>query len=199
MTDLIVATRNKGKLLEIRKILEGVDCRIFSLADFPDLPEIEEDGETFEQNAVKKASTIAKISGLSALADDSGLAVDALGGRPGVISARYAGTGATDEMNNAKLLEEMRGVPTERRGAAFHCVIALFLSDGSCTTFSGELRGTILEAPKGSEGFGYDPLFLVEEEGLSLAELPLETKNRLSHRGKALELLKEKLSRVSDV
>ncbi|WP_306532776.1 XTP/dITP diphosphatase [Geobacter sp.] len=191
MNSLIVATRNMGKLLEIKKILEGVHYRIYSLADFPDLPEIEEDGATFEQNAVKKASTIAKISGIPTLADDSGLVVDVLGGRPGVFSARYAGPDATDEMNNAKLIEELRGVPVERRGAAFHCVIALCLPEGACTTFSGELRGTILEAPQGREGFGYDPLFFVDEEGVSLAELPLERKNRLSHRGKALELLKK--------
>lgn len=195
MNSLIVATRNMGKLLEIKKILEGVHCRIYSLADFPDLPEIEEDGATFEQNAVKKASTIAKLSGIPTLADDSGLIVDALGGRPGVFSARYAGRDATDEMNNVKLLDELRGVPSERRGAAFLCVIALCLPDGPCSTFSGELRGTILEAPQGSEGFGYDPLFLVEGEGATLAELPLERKNRLSHRGKALELLKKKLPR----
>lgn len=196
MTGLIVATRNRGKLLEIRKILEGVRCPIYSLSDFPDLPEIEEDGETFEQNAVKKASVIAKLSGIPTLADDSGLAVDALGGRPGVFSARYAGANTTDEMNNAKLLEELCGVPPERRGAAFHCVIALCMPDGSCTTFSGELRGAILDVPQGSEGFGYDPLFFVEEEGLSLAELSLERKNRLSHRAKALELLKNDLSNV---
>jgi XTP/dITP diphosphohydrolase len=195
MTGFIVATRNRGKLLEIRKILEEVHCRIYSLADFPGLPEIEEDGVTFEQNAVKKASAIAKITGIPALADDSGLAVDVLDGRPGVFSARYAGANATDEMNNAKLLEELRGVPPEKRGAAFHCVIALCMPDGSCTTFSGELRGAILDAPQGSGGFGYDPLFFVEE-GLSLAELPLERKNRLSHRGKALELLKKELSKV---
>lgn len=194
MTGLIVATRNMGKLLEIGKILERVHCRIYSLADFPDLPEIEEDGATFEQNAIKKAVVIAEKTGLPALADDSGLVVDALGGRPGIFSARYAGAGATDEMNNAKLLEELRGVSPDRRGAAFHCAIALCLPDGSCTTFSGELRGTILEFPQGREGFGYDPLFFIEEEGLTLAELSLERKNRLSHRGKALELLKEKLS-----
>lgn len=193
MTDLIVATRNKGKLLEIRKILEGVDCNIHSLEDFPDLPEIKEDGATFEQNAVKKASTIARLTGLPALADDSGLAVDYLGGRPGVYSARYAGPDATDSMNNARLLGELHGVPREGRGAAFHCVIALCQPDGSFATFTGELRGVILDAPRGTGGFGYDPLFLVEEEGLTLAELPLERKNSFSHRGKALDKLKGKL------
>lgn len=195
MTSLIVATRNRGKLLEIKKILDGVYNQICSLADFPGLPEIEEDGATFEQNAVKKASIIAKISGIPTLADDSGLAVDILSGRPGVYSARFAGPEATDEMNNTKLLDELRGVPFERRGAAFHCVIALCLPNGVCTTFSGELRGSILEAPQGSGGFGYDPLFFVEREGLSLAEMPLERKNRLSHRGKALELMKKELLR----
>lgn len=193
MTGLIVATRNKGKLLEIRKILEGVDGTIYSLEDFPDLPEIEEDGATFEQNAVKKASTVARLTGLPALADDSGLVVDYLGGRPGVYSARYAGPDATDAMNNERLLGELHGVPRERRGAAFHCVIALCQSDGSYATFAGELRGVILDAPRGTGGFGYDPLFLVEEEGLTLAELPLERKNSLSHRGKALDKLKGKL------
>lgn len=193
MTGLIAATRNKGKLLEIRKILEGVDCNIYSLEDFPDLPEIEEDGATFEQNAVKKASTIARLTGLPALADDSGLAVDYLGGRPGVYSARYAGPDATDAMNNERLLGELHGVPRERRGAAFHCVIALCQPDGTYTTFTGELKGVILDAPRGTGGFGYDPLFLVEEEGLTLAELPLERKNSLSHRGKAMDKLKGKL------
>ena len=195
MTGLIVATRNMGKLLEITKILEGSCCRILSLPDFPDLPEVEEDGATFEENAIKKASTIARISGMPALADDSGLVVDTLDGRPGVFSARYAGPDATDEMNNARLLGELQGVPREYRGAAFHCVIALCLPDGSCSTFSGELRGTILEAPRGTGGFGYDPLFYVEEEGGSLAEISLDRKNLLSHRGKALRMLKEKLSR----
>ena len=198
MSGLVVATGNRGKFLEIKTILEGVYYPVYSLADFPDLPEVEEDGATFEQNAVKKASTIAKLSGMPTLADDSGLVVDALGGRPGVFSARYAGPDATDEINNAKLLEELRGVPPDKRGAAFHCVIALCMPDGSCTTFSGELKGTILEAPQGSEGFGYDPLFFVTEEGLSLADLPLERKNRLSHRGKALELLKKELSKTGD-
>ena len=198
MSGLVVATGNRGKFLEIKTILEGVYCPVYSLADFPDLPEVEEDGATFEQNAVKKASTIAKLSGMPTLADDSGLVVDARGGRPGVFSARYAGPDATDEINNAKLLEELRGVPPDKRGAAFHCVIALCMPDGSCTTFSGELKGTILEAPQGSEGFGYDPLFFVTEEGLSLADLPLERKNRLSHRGKALELLKKELSKTGD-
>lgn len=194
MNSLIVATRNRGKLTEIRKILEGIPCRILSLDEFSDLPEIEEDGATFEQNAVKKASTIAKITGLPTLADDSGLAVYALGGSPGVFSARYAGDKATDEMNNAKLLEALKDVPTESRGAAFHCVIALCMPDGSCATFDGELRGAILESPRGSDGFGYDPLFLVEGEGESLAEISLERKNSLSHRGRALALLKARLS-----
>lgn len=193
MNNLIVATRNRGKLAEIRKILEGVPCSIYSLDDFSDIPEIQEDGATFEQNAVKKASTIAKITGFPSLADDSGLAVDALGGKPGVFSARYAGDNATDEMNNAKLLEELKGTPSESRGAAFHCVIALCMPDGVCATFSGEMRGSILPAPQGSGGFGYDPLFLVEGEGMSLAELSLDKKNSLSHRGKALALLKARL------
>jgi XTP/dITP diphosphohydrolase len=125
------------------------------------------------------------------LADDSGLSVDHLGGRPGVYSARFAGEGATDAENNALLLRELDGVPTEKRGAAFHCVIALCLPDGSCQTFDGSLAGIVLEAPRGEGGFGYDPLFLVPEYGQTFSELPLEIKNAISHRGRAMQMLKE--------
>jgi XTP/dITP diphosphohydrolase len=194
MKELLVATGNKGKLKELELLLQGSVERIRSLADFPELPAVEEDGKTFEENASKKARSAAMATGLPVLADDSGLMVDLLGGRQGVHSARFAGQAATDTENNARLLRELAGVPAESRGAAFRCVIALCLPGGSCDTFDGELRGIILETPRGTEGFGYDPLFLVPEYGKTLAELPLAIKNRISHRGKALLGLKEFLA-----
>lgn len=194
MKELLVATGNKGKLRELELLLLGSVERIRSLADFPELLAVEEDGKTFVENAIKKARSAALATGLPVLADDSGMMVDILGGRPGVHSARFAGATATDTENNARLLRELAGVPVEQRGAAFHCVIALCFPGGSCDTFDGELRGVILEEPRGTEGFGYDPLFLVPEYGKTLAELPLATKNRISHRGKALLRLKEFLA-----
>ena len=194
MKELLVATGNRGKLRELELLLQGSVERLLSLADFPELPAVDEDGKTFVENAIKKARSAAKATGLPVLADDSGLVVDRLGGRPGVHSARFAGATATDAENNALLLRELAGVPIEFRGAAFRCFIALCLPDGACETFDDELRGIILESPRGTEGFGYDPLFLVPEYGKTLAELPLATKNRISHRGKALLRLKEFLA-----
>lgn len=195
MTRLVVATRNKGKLREIAAILSGLPFMLLSLDDFPDFPEVEEDGATFEENALKKASMAAMVTGLPALADDSGLVVDALGGKPGVYSARYSGESASDEANNTKLLSELATVPYAERTAAFRCTIALCIPDGERYTFSGELRGVILDSPRGTGGFGYDPLFFVSENGATMAELSLEVKNAVSHRGKALALLKGHLGR----
>jgi XTP/dITP diphosphohydrolase len=193
MKELVVATRNSGKLKEIRRLLEGAVDVIYSLSDFPALPAIVEDGETFEQNALKKARVTALNLDKAVIADDSGLIVDALGGRPGIHSARFAGETASDEENNRKLLSELAGIPAERRSASFHCVIALCLPDAPCQTFSGRLAGTILEESKGSRGFGYDPLFFLPEYGQTLAELALDLKNRISHRGKAFAKLKARL------
>ena len=193
MKELVVATGNKGKLREFGELLRGVVDTILSPADFPGLPEVEEDGESFEANAIKKARSAAIFTGKPVLADDSGLAVDCLGGRPGVYSARFAGAGATDAENNALLLKELSGVPAEGRTAAFHCVIALCHPDGSCRTFDGSLPGVILEAPRGDGGFGYDPLFLVPEYGQTFSELPMEIKNAISHRGRAMQMLKKAL------
>ena len=194
MKQLLVATGNKGKLREFGALLQGVVETILSPADFPGLPEVEEDGDTFEANALKKARAAAQFTGVPVLADDSGLSVDYLSGRPGVYSARFAGEGASDADNNALLLRELAGVPAAQRGAAFHCVIALCQPDGSCQTFDGSLPGVILEAPRGEGGFGYDPLFLVPEYGQTFSELPLEIKNTISHRGRAMQLLKAALS-----
>ena len=195
MKELLVASGNKGKLREFGELLRGVVDTILSPADFPELPEVEEDGDTFEANAIKKALSAARFTGKPVLADDSGLCVDYLGGRPGVFSARFAGESASDAENNALLLRELAGVPSENRTAAFHCVIALCLPDGSCQSFDGMLPGVILEAPRGEGGFGYDPLFLVPEYGQTFSELPMEIKNVISHRGRAMQMLKEALER----
>jgi XTP/dITP diphosphohydrolase len=194
MKELVVATGNKGKLREFGELLKGLVETILSPADFPGFPEVEEDGDTFEANAIKKAMSAAVFTGKPVLADDSGISVDYLDGRPGVYSARYAGEGAADADNNALLLQELAGVPAGQRGAAFHCVIALCHPDGSCQTFDGSLPGVILEEPRGAGGFGYDPLFLVPEYGQTFSELPLDIKNAISHRGRAMQQLKAALS-----
>ena len=196
MKELLVATSNRGKFREIQAYLQDVVARLYSSADFPELPAVEEDGATFAENAVKKAASAAMASGMAVISDDSGLLVDALGGRPGVYSARFAGEGASDADNNARLLEELAGVPWQLRTAAFQSVIALCQPGEGCLTFSGEVKGIILDAPRGDGGFGYDPLFLVPEFGLTVAELSMDVKNAISHRGKALALLKEHLSGI---
>jgi XTP/dITP diphosphohydrolase len=192
--ELLVASGNKGKLVEIAKILDGCVERIYSLADFPDIPAVREDGDTFEENARKKAMNAALATGMPVLADDSGLVVDALDGRPGVYSARFAGEGSNDAENNDRLLKELAGVAAEKRTAAFHCVAVLCFPDGSSRVFRGELQGVILERPRGAGGFGYDPLFLVPDQGKTLAELHMDIKNGISHRGKALGDLRSYLS-----
>ncbi len=195
MKELVVATRNAGKLKEIRQLLEVNVGVIYSLDDFQDLPDIIEDGLTFEENALKKAKLTALKLGKPVLADDSGLCVDALEGKPGIFSARFAGNDAGDKENNKKLLAELAGIPIDRRSASFQCVIALCFPDGSHQTFNGELKGMILDTARGSHGFGYDPLFLIPEYNKTLAELSSEVKNRISHRGRALAELKEFLRR----
>lgn len=187
MKELLVATGNRGKLAELRELLRADVQTVLSLADFPGLPPVVEDGATFAENAVKKAAEIARAVGMPVLADDSGLVVDALGGAPGVYSARYAGAGASDDDNNDKLLQALAGVPEGRRSAAFRCVIALCLPSGDCRTFEGELCGSIGFGRAGEGGFGYDPLFIVPGyDGATLAMLSLEVKNRISHRAQAM-------------
>jgi XTP/dITP diphosphohydrolase len=199
VTELLIATANKGKSLEIRQLLQGTVDRLHAAEDFPDLPAVVEDGATFADNAVKKAQSAARATGIPVIADDSGLLVDALNGRPGVRSARFAGENADDAANNAKLLGELAGLPPEQRTAAFRCVIALCLPEGECLTFAGELQGVILDAPRGTGGFGYDPLFLVPELGQTLAEIPFDAKNMISHRGKAFRKLKGYLAEHLDI
>ncbi|AFM26415.1 XTP/dITP diphosphatase [Desulfomonile tiedjei] len=186
-THILIATRNKGKVKEIRDLVQGLPIEFRSMTDFPDLPDVEEDGVTFEENALKKARTLSRETGLITLADDSGLCVDALDGRPGVLSARYGGEDLSDEEKCRRLLHEMDGVPDELRTARFVCVMALVDPNGMERTFEGVCEGKIIHELRGSEGFGYDPIFLYEEAGQTFAEMDRTAKNRVSHRGKALK------------
>jgi XTP/dITP diphosphohydrolase len=183
---LLVATGNQGKLKEIRHLLAESGVEVVGLEQLENPPQVVEDGDSFEANARKKALELAVFSGCPTLADDSGLVVEALDGAPGVHSARYAGAQGDDAANNDKLLCELAEVADERRQAAFHCVVALAWPDGRCQTFSGRVNGLIMRGERGEGGFGYDPLFMVPEYGKTMAELPLEIKNRISHRGSAL-------------
>ena len=187
MRELVVATRNLGKLKEIQALLEGVVDTVRCAVDFPGFPETIEDGLTFQANALKKAREAMLFTGLPALADDSGLVVDALNGRPGVYSARFAGVEADDAANNQKLLEELDSVPAGQRQAAFACALAFVSPAGVEQVFSGRVGGVILTSRRGAGGFGYDPLFLVDGFNRTMAELSLQEKNSVSHRGQALQ------------
>lgn len=185
---LVIATSNPGKIREIAAVLAGTGIELLSLADFPDMPEIVEDGFTFLENALKKARTTAAYTGLPALADDSGLMVDALGGEPGVRSARFAPT--TDERNR-KLLDLLRDVPDGKRTARFVCALALVRPDGFEWVTEGVAEGIITREPAGAAGFGYDPVFFYPPLGKTFAEISGPEKNAVSHRGKALEAFKK--------
>ncbi len=186
--ELLIATCNQGKLREISDILSLTGLRLLSLCDFPGLPAIEETGATFAENALLKARAAAYHSGLPVLADDSGLEVDALGGRPGVLSARYSGPGADDGKNIGKLLAEMDEVEDRRRQARFVCQAAL-VHGGRAYQAEGRLEGLIVRVPRGAGGFGYDPVFLLPERGMTLAEMDPAEKNRISHRAQAISKL----------
>jgi XTP/dITP diphosphohydrolase len=194
LKELLIATGNSGKFREFAALFANSGIKLYSLQDFPSLLPVVEDGATFRENALKKAAAAARETGLAAIADDSGLCVDALDGRPGVLSARFAGEGCGDGANNIKLLQALANVPQGRRFASFRCVIAFCTPEGLEADFEGELCGIILEQPSGSGGFGYDPLFMVPEYGKTLAELSIEIKNRISHRGRAAEALREYLA-----
>lgn len=187
MNTLVVASRNRGKLNEIRSLLDGMVDEVRCAADYPDFPETIEDGQTFQENALKKAREAMEYTGLPALADDSGLVVEVLDGRPGVYSARFAGDDANDAANNRRLLEEMVNVPDEQRQGAFVCVMAYVSPDGTEQVFNGSISGRILLAQRGEGGFGYDPLFLVDGFERTMAELSLQEKNSISHRGQAIQ------------
>jgi len=189
--DIVLATRNKKKVEEMSRILGGMDINILTLDDFPSCPEVEEDANTFEGNAVKKALAITKCTNKIAVADDSGLEVYALNGAPGVMSARYAGEGADDVANIGKLLSEMKDIPDEQRGARFVCCIALAYPNGKTETFFGFAEGRIGREPRGRMGFGYDPVFYPAGYEVTFAEMSPEEKDALSHRGNALEGFKK--------
>jgi XTP/dITP diphosphohydrolase len=191
---LVIATHNPGKTAEIRELLTGFPLAIQNLDDFGPIPVVEEDGETFDDNAYKKASFTAKILGMPALADDSGLLVEALDGAPGVLSARYAGERATDEQRCAKLLKAMAG-KTDRR-AAFECVISIAVPSGPALTYEARCEGLIAERPAGQNGFGYDPIFFYPPLKKTFAQMTVEEKSRVSHRGRALSEMKQEFDKV---
>lgn len=182
---LLIATHNRGKLREYGEILDGLPFELVTLDDAGITHDVEETGATFEENARLKALTYARQSGLLALADDSGLEVDALGGEPGIYSKRYAGEGKSDAERNAYLLEKMRDVPQPNRTARFRCVIVIADADGQTWTSEGTCEGEIAFAPRGANGFGYDPIFIVSGSEKHLAEFSAEEKNKISHRGRA--------------
>lgn len=191
---LVLATSNKGKTSEIRDLLKDFPVNIKNLDDFGQLPEVEEDGDTFDENAYKKSSFTARILGLPALSDDSGLLVEALGGAPGIHSARYAGENATDEQKRVKLLHEMEGI-TDRK-AAFECVISISVPTGYALTYEARCEGLIASEPAGSNGFGYDPVFYYPPLKKTFAEITMGEKSHVSHRGKALRELRNEFDKV---
>ncbi len=197
---LVLATNNQDKVREMKNLLDDLDIEILTSKDFDDFPEIEETGETLDDNAILKAEGIFKVTGLPSLADDSGLAVDFLDGAPGVYSSRFAGPDCTYDDNNTKLLQEMQGVSRERRTARFSCVIAICFGEGDTELVEGNAEGFITEEKaKASAGFGYDPVFFYPPHGKTFAELTLDEKNAISHRGLALKaakaILNQRLSR----
>jgi XTP/dITP diphosphohydrolase len=191
---LVIATGNPGKITEIQELLAGFPIETKSLDDFGPIPQVVEDGETFDENAYKKASFTAKILGIPALADDSGLVVEALGGAPGVLSARYAGENATDEQRVAKLLNEMKG-QTHRR-AVFECVLSIALPSGPALTYEARCEGLIAQQPSGQNGFGYDPIFFYPPLNKTFGQMTVAEKSQVSHRGKALNELKQEVDKV---
>jgi len=194
--EILIGTTNPGKVAEIEAALKDLPIQVISLNRLGNFPNVVEDGKSYEENALKKARALAEFSGYLTLADDSGLEVDALNGAPGILSARYSGENANDARNNEKLLRVLAGLPQEKRGARFVCVIALcspISSDGRERVFRGECEGWIALEPRGENGFGYDPLFFYPPLGKTFAEIDRETKGRFSHRGKALAKLKRAL------
>lgn len=190
MKKIIIVTRNPGKLREIKDLLKDMPAEFLSIKEFPDFPEIEEDGYSYTENALKKAGIASSHTGLAAIAEDSGLEVAALDGMPGMLSARYAGFNATDDDRIKKLLKEMAEVPEDKRKARYVCSAVFATPDGERYISTGTVEGQILTEKRGTHGFGYDPIFFVPEYGKTMAELSIEIKNRISHRAKAIMGLK---------
>lgn len=191
MNTVLIGTANLGKVNDFKQLLERDGVIVKSLHDFPELIEIEETGRTFAENAILKAETLSRLHNQIVIADDSGLEVEALNGRPGVYSARYAGEHKSDEDNVRKVLAEMEGIHNEKRKAAFVCILALAIPGKQTHIFEGKCKGYVTEEPKGDNGFGYDPIFFVPEKGKTMAEMSTAEKNELSHRRRALDKLKE--------
>lgn len=191
MTRLVLSSRNKGKLLELQRMLATIapHIELVSVADFPEIGDVEETGSTFEENALLKAETIAMKTGLAAIADDSGLCIDALNGAPGVLSARWSGEHGNDRANLEKVLKEMEEVQSDKRQGKFVSVVALALPDGRTEICRGEIHGDIRYSPVGDGGFGYDPIFQPDGYHLTMAELSADEKDRISHRGRAMRAI----------
>lgn len=202
MKEVIIATKNPGKAREFEAIFAKRGMAVRTLLDFPEIPDVEETGTTFEENAIIKAETISKALNKMVIGDDSGLMVDVLDGRPGIYSALYAGEPKNDEKNTNKLLSELKGVPEDKRTARFYCALAVAVPGEETFTVAGTCEGRILEEPRGTHGFGYDPVFYVPEKGAAMAELSADEKNRISHRANALKkldtLLDSHLERVDE-
>ena len=192
---IVFATKNEGKVKEIKEMFEGMNIDLISLNHYNHLPEINENGKSFLENALKKAKIISEFTGETVLADDSGLRVDILNGEPGIYSARYAGDEATDEENNNKLLAKLKDVPPQKRSASFFCSLVLYEKDGSYDSVEGRWDGRIIDERRGSNGFGYDPIFFVPDLKLTAAQLPPAIKNKISHRGQAFAKLKKFLKK----
>lgn len=191
MVQVVLATKNRHKLEELHRILDaaGLEIELLGADAFPDLPDVAETESSFAGNALLKAREIARVTGLPAIADDSGLAVDALNGMPGIFSARWSGRHGDDAANLALLLGQLSDVPDRRRGAAFHCAAAIALPDGTERVVEGTIEGTIIREPRGTNGFGYDPVFVPLGYQVTTAEMPSQEKDAISHRGRALQAL----------
>jgi XTP/dITP diphosphohydrolase len=182
----VLATRNDGKVREFLELMADLPVQVYSLTAFPQIPTLREDGSTYTENAIGKAMTVARMTGRVAIADDSGIEVDALGGQPGPFSNRFTDGGASETARNAKLLKLLRGTHSGERTARYRAVVAVALPGGDVRTFEGVCEGQVLSAPRGSGGFGYDPIFFIPREGKTMAQLSLAAKNRISHRARAM-------------
>jgi len=183
--EIVLATRNPGKVREFLELMRDLPIQVYSLEAFPQIGHLREDGTTYTENAISKAAAVARLTRRVTVADDSGIEIDALDGKPGAQSARFLGEGATDSARNARILRLLQSVSAERRTARYRAVVAVALPDGQTRTFEGTCEGRIATAPRGSGGFGYDPVFLVPAYGKTMAQLPLAVKNRISHRARA--------------
>lgn len=196
MNEVVIATKNRGKAREFEDMFRIRGYEVLTLLDYPEIADIEETGSTFEENAIIKAEAVSKTLNKLVISDDSGLMIDALEGRPGIFSARYAGEQKDDQANINKVLEELSGTPFNKRTARFYCALALAVPGQKTVTVSGTCEGRILEERRGSNGFGYDPIFFVDEKGLSMAELSAEEKNQISHRAGAIQKLDKLLDSI---